>query len=113
MSKSDVRTLREVLDEFEARKNEDAVTDGATTGSRYVQDVEKWRDWLADDGQTVFDADYYDLTAYLKELKRDGYAVSTLKSRAAAISKFYQLLDKLDGNDRWNLPKEVPETPYE
>ncbi|MFC6757409.1 MULTISPECIES: tyrosine-type recombinase/integrase [Haloarcula] len=106
-------TLQEVVDEFQARRTEASKTGSATTGKRYAHDVKKWADWLENTDKTVYDADYYDLTARLTEMKREGYAVSTLKSYVAAVSKFYQDLAKMGDSPNFELPEEAPENPYD
>jgi integrase/recombinase XerD len=108
-------TLDEVLDEFRLRRIEASKNGSETTGDRYVYEVKKWADWLSEErDKTVWQADYYDLTAHLRHMRREDYAVTTRNTRCSAISKFYQELQKLDGHPDFPLPvEEVPENPYD
>ena len=111
---SEARTLEEVLEEFRQLRIEASKNGSSTTADRYVYEMGKWAEWLSEErDKTVWEADYFDLLAHLREMKRADYAVSTRNTRCSAISKFYQEVNKLAERPDFPLPAEPPANPYD
>lgn len=116
-------TTDQVVDEFHKRLK--AQRTGGTP-DRYKQDilpaenpqgsrkVPAWIPWLEDQGKSLWEVTTADLRVYLRdELLEKGYAPDTITVRRAAISTFYQELERMGQEDGFSLPKTPPENPAE
>jgi integrase/recombinase XerD len=75
--------------EYQQRKKSDS------TANRYRNSFEKWVDWLSQNREkTVFEATQNDFEEYVFDLQDDGYAPDTIKVRRAAVSQFYQVMER-------------------
>lgn len=109
-----MNSLEDVYEEFRQLRIEASKNGSDTTANRYVYEMEKWADWLSDErDKSVWEADYFDLLAHLREMKRSDYAVSTRNTRCSAISKFYQEVNKLAERPDFPLPEDPPANPYD
>lgn len=99
----------DVVDEFARRRTAASSSDAASTGDRYARDIRnQWQPWLRDEYEvSPWRAETGHVAEYLRHLKREDYADSTINLRLSAISLFYQAVWKMYGEPGYDLPNEV------
>lgn len=106
-------TLDALLDDFKHVLKSDEKSE--STAERYARDVRAFADWLAEHDRDIwhiepdYEGDDNYAVSYLRNLKGDGYANTTINLRKSALSQFYQALPTIRSNPAYSLPTEAPE----
>jgi integrase/recombinase XerD len=109
--------LSEIVAEFARRRTTASSYGAESTGDRYrreilppgdyEREVKAWVPWLQDEGKSVWEADRGDVRRYLRELRRAGYADSTIETRLSAVSLFYSEAGKMIEEGGYRLPENM------
>lgn len=99
----------DVVDEFDRRRTAASSSGAETTGSRYARDIRnQWAPWLRDEHDlSPWRAETGHVADYLRYLKRENYADSTINLRLSSVSLFYQELWKMYTEPGYGLPDAV------
>lgn len=85
---------------------------GDSTFREYQRHVRQFREWLQSEyGMSVFDAGVLEVEDMVDDMLDDGYSVSSIRVRRAALSEFYRRAVQLSEGDR--IDQTITENPLD